>query len=403
VSAIATLCGEARADAAIGAAIERCVRFLCEQLGRRLIGIVLTGSFSRGEGTVVPINGHLRVLGDIEFLLILPRGRDYRALRPALAAWGPQMSAALGAQRVRVEVEFGSVEESFLGRRARPSIFVYDLRTHGRVVWGPADLLTRIPAFGAAGIPRVDAVHLLFNRAIEQLDAWDRVDALSGEALLDAAYQKVKLKLDLAGSALTFAGRHVSSYAERPRAFAALLADAPELAARLPSTFQDDLAQAARAKLAAAVEDVLPDGPPAAQRAWVRAEIAAGVPVLAAVLRWELAQLLGGDAPLPALLERWVDAQPWRHRARQWAKLALHPLPSPLPLSRWRGVALALRSTPRALVHGAGAAAYLALDAAGAPTGAAAGLLPLAGMPPASAADERAAITAFWRWGVRND
>lgn len=397
------LCRGAGADAAVAAAIERCVHFLRERLGPRLLGVVLTGSFARGEGTVVPVDGHLRVLGDIEFLVILPRGRDYRTLRPILGTWSRQVSRMLGDQRIRVEVEFGPAEEAYLRRRARPSIFVYDLRTHGRVVWGPADLLTRIPPFGAERIPRADAVHLVFNRAIEQLDAWDRVGTLSGEALLDVAYQRLKLRLDLAGSALAFAGRHASSYAERPRAFAALLADTPALAARVPPEFVDDVEQAARAKLVPEIEAVLAADPPGGRRAWVRAEIRRSVPALAAVLRWELEGLLGGDAPLPSLLERWALAQPWRDRARQWAKLAVHPMPSPLPLSARRAARLAVRSTPRALTYAAGATAYLALGEEGPASGAAARLLPLGGSPPASAADERAAITAFWRWCIRND
>ncbi len=135
----------------------------------------------------------------------------------------------------------------------------------------------------------------------------------------------------------------------------------------------------------------------------MREQIAAGVPAVSALLRWELGHLLGGDAPLPDLLTRWTQAQPWRPRARQWAKLALHPMPAPLPLSAPRAAALALRSTPRALVHAAGALAYLTLDDGAPPSGAAVRLLPLAGPPPMSAAAERAAVIAFWRWCVRND
>jgi predicted nucleotidyltransferase len=396
------LCADARADAAINGAIERCVHVLRERLGPRLLGVVLTGSFARGEGTVVPVNGHLRVLGDIELLVILPHGRDYRTLRPVLRVWSRQVSAALAERGLAVELEFGPAEEAYLRKRARPSIFVHDLRTHGRVVWGPPDLLQRIPAFEVGAIPRLDAVHLLFNRAIEQLDAWDRVETAGDETLLEIAYQPVKLRLDLAGSALAFDGRHVSSYGARPRAFAALLARTPGLAALLPDDVEDQLTRAARLKLGCDAEDVLPAGPQSVRRAAVRQEIAAGVPALIGHLRWELGQLLGGDAPLSALLERWVATPSWRQRARGWAKLALHPLPSPLPLSPRRALALARHSTPRALVYAAGAAAYLALGQM-VPTGAAAARLPLAGAAPMGAAGERAAITAFWRWCVRND
>jgi hypothetical protein len=403
VSALPLLCAEPQADAAVGGAIERCVHVLRERLGSRLVGVVLTGSFSRGEGTVLPVGPRLRVLGDVEFLVILASDRDYRSLRSSLQAWGAEMRDTLAARGVDVDVEFGSVDASFLGRRARPSIFVHDLRTHGRVVWGPADLLERIAAQPPEGIPREDAVHLVFNRAIEQLEAWDRLDGADDEACLDVAYQRVKLTLDLAGSALTFAGRHVTSYAERPRAFAALLADTPSLASRLPAGFASDLARAAHIKLAPTSGDVLPGRTPEARRAGLRSGMVAGAAALSAVLHWELAQVLGGDAPLSVQLQRWIRTPPWRARARAWAKLALHPLPPPRPLSPLRAGRLALRSTPRALVHAAGAIAYLALGTGTSPTGAAALLLPFAGARPATAAGERAAIVAFWRWAIRND
>ena len=398
----APLCRDAHADAAVRALIDRAVGFLRDRLGGRLLGVILTGSFTRGEGTVLPVDGHLRVLGDVEFLVVLPTRRDDRTLRPALARWSREAGAALGAPALVVDLEFGPVDEAYLRGKARPSIFVHDLRTRGRVVWGPRDLLQRIPPFTTADIPREDALHLLLNRTIEQLEAWDRVERLEGEALLDAAYQRLKLRLDLAGSALAFAGGHVTSYTERPRAFAALLAREPSLAALLPPGFEDDLAHAAAAKVSPDLDEVLPPGPEEAQRKWVRAEIAAAVPAVAALLRWELGRLLGGDDALPALLEHWAAAESWRARARGWAKLALHPMPAPLPLSAVRAAALARRATPRALAHVAGACAYLALGEGAPPSGAAARLLPLAEAPRTAEA-ERSAIVGFWRWCVRND
>ena len=398
----APLCRDARGETAVRTLIERAVGFLRDRLGGRLLGVILTGSFSRGEGTVLPINGYLRVLGDVEFLVVLPTRRDDRALRPALARWSREAGAALGAPALIVDLEFGPVDEAYLRRKALPSIFVHDLRTCGRVVWGPRDLLQRIPPFTTADIPREDALHLLFNRTIEQLEAWDRVERLAGEALLDAAYQRLKLRLDVAGSALAFAGAHVTSYTERPRAFAALLEREPSLAALLPPGFEDDLARAAEAKVSPDPDEVLPPGPEDAQRKWVRAEIAAAVPAVGALMRWELGRLLGADAPLPELLDRWTASGGWRARARGWAKVALHPMPAPQPLSAVRAATLAWRATPRALAHAAGAAAYLALGEGAPASGAAARLLPLA-EGPRTADAERAAIVAFWRWCVRND
>ena len=397
------LCRDARGDAAVRAALDLCAGLLRERLGPRLVGLILTGSFSRGEGSVLPVNGHLHVLGDVEFLVILPHGRDYRALRPVLADWGREASALAAATGLMVDVEFGPEDRAYLARRARPSIFVHDLRTTGRVLYGSPALLELIPPFGPAEIPREDAVHLLFNRAIEQLEAWDRVEHTSGEALFDLAYQSLKLRLDLAGSALAFDGGHVSAYAERPHAFAALLRRTPALAARLPADFDDELERAVRVKLAPASDDLLPAAPLAEQRAWIRARIVAAVPALATLLRWELAALLGADAPLPVLLERWVAAPSWPRRLRQWARLAIHPVPAPQPLSPRRVAGLAWRSTPRALAYAAGALAYLSLAERLPARGHATRLLPVAGPPPATAAAERAAVTTFWRWCIRND
>ena len=397
------LCRDPRHEDAVRSVIDGCTGFLADRLPGRLVGLVLTGSFSRGEGTVLPVDGHLRVLGDIEFLVVVPRLSHYRALRRRMHLLGREASEHLGAPDVAVDIEFGPVEVGYLRHRARPSIFVYDLTTHGKVVWGPPDLLTAIPRFGPERIPREDALHLVFNRMIEQLETYDRLEGLAGEALLDVAYQRVKLVLDLAGSALAFAGTHVTAYAERPAAFARLLAATPRLAARLPAHFEAELEDAVRAKLDPSRDALLPPGGADAQRAWLRRRIIQIVPTLAAFLAWELEEITATRAPLRRLLEQWSSAQPARRRLREWAKLALHPNGAPLAVSPLRALALARRSTPRALLYVAGALAYLDLARAGAPTDVRP-LLPLARRhAPRTPAATRRAVTALWRWCVRNN
>ncbi len=149
-----TFCGgNARSEAAVRATLERCRSLLHERLGRRLVGLILTGSFSRGEGSVLPVNGHLRVLGDIEFLVILPHGRDYRALRPVLADWGREASAAAAAAGLVVDVEFGPEDRAtWPGARARRSSCTISAG-HGRVLHGSPALLQLI----AAVRPRADS------------------------------------------------------------------------------------------------------------------------------------------------------------------------------------------------------------------------------------------------------
>jgi hypothetical protein len=402
------LCADPAHEERVRAVLDASVRFLTERLPRRdLVALALTGSFARGEGSVLPVNGHLRVLGDMEFFAVVAEGADSRGLGPRLAALGRQATASLGRGDVVVDLEFGALSTEYLRRRAQPSIFLYDLATHGKVLWGDRDALAQMRPFGACHIPPEDAVYLLFNRTIEQLDAYERIGELEGEALLEVAYQRLKLLLDLAGSALAFRGAHVASYRDRPAAFARLRAETPALGELLPPGFEDDLARAALAKIAPRPDglDLPPlEAPPAAQRAWLRRQIEAGVPALGAFLRWELEERLGRRADLSDLLARWLEQPSLGRRVWDWAKVALHPLPPPLPLGLLRCARLFLRSTPRALLYAAGARAYLNLAGSGAGSPAITALLPVRRRwLPRDARAERRAVAALWRWCVRNN
>jgi hypothetical protein len=406
VNADFPLCRNPHHEAVVRRVIEGCVDFLHARLGDRLRALVLTGSFSRGEGSVLAVDGRLRVLGDIEFFVVVPHQTDYRAVRREMQLWGKEAAEVLGGDEIAVDIEFGPVEMEYLRKRALPSIFVYDLITHGKVVWGPQDVLKEVPAFGPERIPREDAVHLIFNRTIEQLDAYDRIATLEGDALLDVAYQRLKLVLDLAGSALAFEGTHTSSYEARPAAFARLVAATPALAQLVPAAFQADLEQAAREKTApsAAWFADAGSGSVVEQRVRLRRQIVASVPAVAALVRWELNGLLGGNASLTDALGRYLRAQPVRRRLWDWTRVALHPLPAPLPVSVLRSVRLFGRSTPRALLYTAGVLSYVNLIHDTNAPRAISDLLPLGRRAaPRTAAAQRRAITALWRWCVRNN
>ena len=400
------LCGEDRHEAAIRGLIDGCVDFVRRRLSpRTLIGVVLAGSFARGEGSVLSVDGRLKVLGDIEFFVVLAGAGDYRRLRAEMATWGPEAAAILGGDRVQAEVEFGPVHVDYLHRRPHPSIFVYDLRHHGKVLWGPPDLLEAMPAFGAEDISREDALRLLFNRTIEQLDAYDRLATLEGEGFLDVGYQRVKLVLDLAGSALAFSGSHCASYGQRPAALARLVKETPSLARRLPQSFGRDLAIATRVKLAPEEHDFIPPGgeSTATRRRALRAQILAVGPAITGLLHWELEQLLDAIGDLEGLLHRYLRTPTLARRARDWAKLLVNPLPAPLPLSGPASARLCWRSTPRALLYAAGALAYRDLHTPSPTPDPIGRLLPLGGASwPQDSEARRRAIVALWRWCVRN-
>jgi hypothetical protein len=397
------LCAEARHEAAIRSLLAGCVDFVRGRLSpERLCAVVLTGSFARGEGSVMSAGGGIRVLGDLEFFVVLTHGGDYQRLRAEMTTWGPTAAATIGAGRVRASLEFGPVHVGYL-RRAGPSIFVHDLRHHGKVLWGPADLLEQIPAFGPEAIPREDALRLLLNRTIEQLEAHERLATLAEDEVLDLAYQGLKVVLDLAGSALAFNGVHCASYAERPRGLARLLRETPSLARRLPGGFEPELARATLAKLSPDDYDLIGAAGDTltARRRALREQIVRAIPATLGLLTWELEQLVGAGDDLDGLVERYLRAQPLARRLREWSKLLINPLPAPLPLSASAAVRLFARSTPRALIYAAGVRAYREL--AGRPDDDADRLLPIAraaGLRDRAA--RRRAIVALWRWCVRN-
>jgi len=392
------LCPEVRHEAAIRRVIDGCVEFVRARLSpRTLVAVVLTGSFARGEGSVLSMGGRLKVLGDIEFFVVLARPLDYTRLRGEMATWGPLASAAVGGDRVHADIEFGPVHVGYLERRAQPSIFIHDLRHHGKVLWGPPDLLEGMPPVGIEEIPREDALRLLLNRTIEQLEAYDRIAALDGESSLDVAYQRIKLVLDLAGSALAFSGRHQALYAERPASLARLVRETPSLARRLPADFERELAEATRVKLAPDEQDFADT-----RRTTLRGRIAAGVPALLGLLRWELGQILEADDELEPLLDRYVGGQRLARRMWDWTKLRLNPLPAPVPISLRACARLFRQSTPRALIYAAGALAYRDLQSS-APDRTIGRLLPIEPSAwPQDPEAQRRTIVALWRWCVRN-
>jgi predicted nucleotidyltransferase len=399
------LCGDRRHDDTVRRVLIRAVDLLAERLpGDALVGVVLTGSFARGEGSVVAVDGRLRVLGDIEVLVIFRSEVEFYRFRAAMRDWSRELSRQVDAH-IQVEIEFGPADLTYLRKRAVPSIFVHDLIEHGKVLWGPPGLLDEVPRFSASDIPRQDAVALLFNRTIEQLDTYDAVAKLSGDALWDPAYHRLKLVLDVAGSALAFAGRHVSSYAKRPAAFTQLLRDTPALADALPAGFEAELERAARVKiLPRDGTAVLPAGLSSEERrVWIRDRVSAGVPAVTSVLRWQLQELLAVTDDLPGLLRAYRHTQPFSRRAWEWAKIVLRPTPAPVPLSFVRAARLFFTSTPRALLYSAGTLAYLDLVTPTARPRAISRMLFVRRRALRRNAEaQRRMITTLWRWCVRN-
>lgn len=116
-----------------------------------LVALVLTGGFSRGEGTVrdgAPVN-------------------DYDLVAVRSAPGGASLHRRLGhelSDRVGLEVDLMPVWRARLPHVGR-KLFWLDARLGGRVVGGDEGVLSLLPAFGPAEVSRTEIARLLGNRA----------------------------------------------------------------------------------------------------------------------------------------------------------------------------------------------------------------------------------------------
>ncbi len=292
------------------------VRACRDAFAEALAAVILTGSVARGEGTWAREEDGWSLLGDAEFLLLF--GKGHRLPRTVeVEAVVARIQDRLRGRRLRCEITLAPCDDGYL-RGLRPSIFAYELRACGRVVWGDADAIRAVPCFPAQAIPREDAWRLLSNRLVEQLeplaDAWPRSDELPPAV----RYRANKLYLDMATSLLVCVGAYAPSYRQRSEALDGLARDArrtadlplavPELARKVAACTRFKLDPAAGAGDAVA--------------SW--AEWSEAVLHARQLWRWETAILAGmpADAPDDALRARWMVAQPWPMRVRGWLYVA---------------------------------------------------------------------------------
>ncbi len=185
---------------------------LPKDISNQITALILTGSIARGEGSFMRgKKGRVRLLGDVEFLLV---AKDPAQARELAAKVEHIFSDILRGIGIEPDVDVGSVTPEYF-ENLKPHIFAVELKEHGKVIVGDRSILALIPDFGAEDIPRWDALHLLFNRMIEHMKLYEGL--LYGDArdIQRANYMNLKLTLDLGGSLLVFQNIYKSTYRER--------------------------------------------------------------------------------------------------------------------------------------------------------------------------------------------
>lgn len=189
--------------------------------------IILRGSFSQGEGSVVVEGDRLCFLSDYELMAVTPHYRDRKWLRAVAREMTSQLGVEISISRVHPE----NIVRNSLGNRpitaiARPTIAMYEVQKAGRTLYGEY-LLNQGPAIDPHDLDIWAGLRLMLNRMAESLNRLSSADK-NWETLRWVN----KTELSCAEALLIAHGQYHRSYAERGRRFADLVPGLKPVVAR---------------------------------------------------------------------------------------------------------------------------------------------------------------------------
>jgi hypothetical protein len=200
--------------------IERCADHLSAAIGPEEIeGIFLCGSFALGEGGISFDASPPLLVSDMDILVVLRRYETLERLLPERYELGRSCEALTGEMRFSGRVDVGLMLPVDLERMPpRPGVF--DLKRHGKTIYGSGEALDLIPDYEAERIGGEEAVTLLENRIVSLLGrSGDRTVRVEGFPY-DFLYEIARVYTDIATALLCISGLYAPGYENRSRLFA---------------------------------------------------------------------------------------------------------------------------------------------------------------------------------------
>jgi hypothetical protein len=287
----------------------------------RALGLLLAGSFARGEGViVVDRHGDYRWLSDIECLVVLPDElrRDLPRLTQLLAnaAHDANQDGRRGTRGIKIELN--PILASRLAAM-RPAIFTCELIDHAKLLWGrPAEIRMPVRFEATRDLLCRDAFRLLNNRLMEQVAVRLRLEDESNLlSAPEAAYAQSKFWVELGTSLSIFLGCYRTSYKARYAALENVLSSSGTgLDTKTVEVLRSKISQGMALKLGYINTDQYDaDG-----------SLGCAADIASRIWWWETGNLLGDSRceadwhSLPARLRR---VQTTAGRLRDWGRLAL--------------------------------------------------------------------------------
>jgi hypothetical protein len=296
------------------------------EFGATLQAVVLTGSLARDEATAVFKRNLTSFSSDADCLLVFPARIESWTAR--LARLSAEIEKRLFTAGIEIAVGLAAVAPAYFEELPAHS-YTYELRNSGRILWGEAGLLSRIPSYKIAQLSKEDAWRTLSNRIVETLMCVANSESQTHWFSVETEYAVTKLYLDMATSYLIFIGEYEPTYAARARRLAELAARNAGEAPFVLANFSSRVSSATDCKVkgvggCAPVRLSLEEAMRYSQQLW----------------RWEAARLSGEPSDLPVLdlavgvarkqtvvarLRGWASLlrrTGWFRGARQWPRWA---------------------------------------------------------------------------------
>lgn len=301
--------------------LERLLERVCESAAAPCVaGVLLTGSFARGEGTVIPHpRTKSRWLSDVECLVVVRGGIvSGREIEQSLRQIELETNSDRANAERGIKVELRAILAQGMAR-LRPAIFTRELCEHAKLLWGDPAAIPVPPAPSSrAAISKHDAFRLLNNRIIEQIAVRsEHADRTSDNTT--TAYSLAKFWIDLGTSLSVFLECYQPGYRSRQKPVEAALRAhqeilGAEMSGRLICHFRNAMAQ----KLGKAG---FPSHDPAH-------EFSEAVEIARATWNWESGQLLGMSTAVGdwrGIFARLSSLETSAQRFRDWARLFRRP------------------------------------------------------------------------------
>ncbi|MBN2185763.1 MAG: hypothetical protein JW746_10615 [Candidatus Krumholzibacteriota bacterium] len=193
----------------------RCADLIADRAGpEHITGILLTGSFSLGEGSIL-FEGETAVfLSDIDLLVLVDDLDLLLRLLPERERLSVECESLFSGTVFEGRIDVGIVTVSEAGGFSR-SPGVFDMSRHSVILQGESSVRDCFPHFSEDQIDGREGIVLLENRIASFLGAWPSSNSLSSRNAHRFFYQNAKSYMDIITGALCLTRRYQPGYEKR--------------------------------------------------------------------------------------------------------------------------------------------------------------------------------------------